>query len=47
VKANKIIYPNTPLLVRESEDGIGESYLVCVNVEEAEKIAREYKKVYQ
>jgi hypothetical protein len=40
--ADKIVYPNKPLLLRESEDGIGESYLVCVKEEEAKKIAREY-----
>jgi hypothetical protein len=44
VKADKIVYPDNPLLIRESEDGIGESYLVCVNVEEATKVAREYEK---
>jgi hypothetical protein len=40
--ADKIVCPNKPLLLRESEDGIGESYLVCVKEEEAKKIAREY-----
>jgi hypothetical protein len=46
VKANKIIYPNTPLLVRESEDGIGDSYLVCVKVEVAEKIAENMRSLF-
>jgi hypothetical protein len=39
VKAEKIVYPNKPLLVRETENGIGESYLVCVKEEEAKRIA--------
>jgi hypothetical protein len=29
-------------LLRETKDGIGESYLVCVKEEEAKKIATEY-----
>jgi hypothetical protein len=39
IKADKIVYPTHPLLVRQTEDGIGESYLVCVKEEEAKKIA--------
>jgi hypothetical protein len=39
----KAVHPNNPLLPRKSEDGIGDSYLLSINVNEGSKIAKEYK----